>query len=319
MNDIIKKLSTADDQINKIEFLIGRYASNPTLYGQVIFTPKIIPPQFLFKYTSIDSAIKIIDSCSFRYTQQEVLDDIFEENPCREEIARILPGYEDGPTLLINTRHCKEDLIRLDKIKSMRLQMRRNGETIQDDILIIDPNIKNDNYNKKFLHTLESMPKPLALSLTENLNSKTMWASYGDNHRGICIAINTRSMYFIANRDKISTSGYFAPITYRSLTVEDYAFRFPCERFFLKTDEWKTQNEWRRVEYAINNKDLDWNSKIQPFPFPSNILKGIIFGVRCNQHDIDKIIELVKSKQHFEHVSFFKTKRAINHLHVERI
>ena len=120
MNDIIKKLSTADDQINKIEFLIGRYASNPTLYGQVIFAPKIIPPQFLFKYTSIDSAIKIIDSCSFRYTQQEVLDDIFEENPCREEIARILPGYEDGPTLLINTRHCKEDLIRLDKIKSMR-------------------------------------------------------------------------------------------------------------------------------------------------------------------------------------------------------
>lgn len=317
MNEIRK--TRASDLTNTIKVLIDRYATNPTLSGLAIFTPKRIPPQFLYKYTSIDSAIKIIEDCCFRYSQREVLDDVFEESPCRDEISSILPGFEDGPTLLINTHHSEEDLIRLDKIKSMRLEMRRAGETIQDDIAIINPNNTSNSFNKKFLCTIENISRPLALSLTENLNSKTMWASYGDNHQGICMVLNTRSMYFISNRDRISISGYFAPITYRSLTAEDYAFRFPSERFFIKTDEWKTQNEWRRVEYLIDNKDIDWNNHIHTFPFPSSILQGIIFGVRCNQSDIDKVTSLVKAKSSLKHVTFYKTKRTINYLALEEI
>ncbi|MDJ1652962.1 DUF2971 domain-containing protein [Raoultella sp. Ech2A] len=319
MNKIRKTQPPASDLINKVEILIDRYATNLTLSGVIIFTPKRIPPQFLYKYTSIDSAIKIIETSCFRYSQREVLDDIFEEAPCRDEISSILPGFEDGPTLLINTHHSEEDLIRLDKIQLMRSEMRKSGETIQNNIAIIDPNKTSNNYNKEFRRTFENISRPLALSLTENLNSKTMWASYGDNHQGICMVLNTRSMYFISNRDRISTSGYFAPITYRSLTAEDYAFRFPSERFFIKTDEWKTQNEWRRVEYVIDNKDRNWKDDIHTFPFPSNILKGIIFGVRCNQSDIEKIISLVKSKSSLKHVYFYKTKRTINHLTLEEI
>ncbi|EIY5055767.1 DUF2971 domain-containing protein [Klebsiella variicola] len=319
MKSVKKTLSPASDLIEKVKLLAERYATNPTLSGQIIFTPKRIPPPFLFKYTPVDSAIKIIEGSSFRYSQREVLDDIFEETPCRDEIFRILPGFEDGPTLLINTNHSEEDLKRLDKIKSMRFEMRKAGETIQDDIAIIDPNQISNSYNKKFIQTLENISRPLALSLTENLNSKTMWASYGDNHRGICMVINTRTMYFISNRDRISTSGYFAPITYRPLTAEDYAFRFPSERFFIKTDEWKNQNEWRRVEYVTDNKNIDWRSHIHTSAFPSSILKGIIFGVRCNQSDIEKIINLVKSKVSLKNVVFYKTKRTINHLAIEEI
>ncbi|CTQ18709.1 hypothetical protein BN1007_71132 [Klebsiella variicola] len=317
MNEIRK--TRTSDLTNKVKELIDRYATTPTLSGLAIFTPKRTPPQFLYKYTSIDSAIKIIGDCCFRYSQREVLDDVFEESPCRDEISSMLPGFEDGPTILINTHHSEEDLIRLDKIKSMRLEMRRVGETIQDDIAIINPNNTSNIFNKKFLHTIDNISRPLALSLTENLNSKTMWASYGDNHRGICMVINTRSMYFISNRDRISTAGYFAPIIYRPLTAEDYAFRFPSERFFIKTDEWKTQNEWRRVEYVIDNKDMNWKNDIHTFPFPSSILKGIIFGIRCDKFDMEKIITLVKSKPSLKHVSFYKTKRTINHLAIEEI
>ncbi|HCA0798934.1 TPA: DUF2971 domain-containing protein [Klebsiella pneumoniae] len=319
MKEIRKARPSAADSINKVKMLIERYATNPILSGQLIFTPKRVPPEFLFKYTSIDSAMKILCNSSFRYSQREVLDDIFEEAPCRDEISRAFPGFEDGPTLLINTHHSEEDLIRLDKIKSMRLEMRRAGETIQDSVAIIDPNKTSNSYNKKFLHTLENTSRPLALSLTENLNSKTMWASYGDNHRGICMVINTRSMYFISNRDRISTAGYFAPIIYRPLTAEDYAFRFPSERFFIKTDEWETQNEWRRVEYVIDNKDMDLKNDIHTFPFPSGILKGIIFGIRCDKFDMDKIITLVKTKSSLKHVAFYKTKRTINQLTLEEI
>lgn len=315
---------TPSELIEIINNLIERYARNASISGVAIFKPKMIPPEYLFKYTSIDASLKILSNNSFRYSQREILDDVFEENLNRDEILKILPGFEDGPTLLISTYDNEENLARFDKILSIRAEMRNNGEAIDDDITIINPTVptagdKKNHHNKILSQKLEDIKRPLALSLTENINSKTMWALYGDNHKGVCLALNSRSIYFISNRDRISSPGYFSPITYRPLTAEDYAFRFPSERFFIKTEDWKEQREWRRVEYVTNNSTRDWKNDIHTFSFPSEVLNSIIFGVRCNNSDIEKIVNLVKSKPEFKHVVFYKTKRALNNLIHEEI
>lgn len=310
---------TLTELIEIINHLIKRHARNASISGIAIFKPKKIPPEYLFKYTSVDASLKILSNNSFRYSQREILDDVFEENLSRDEIFNALPGFECGPTLIISAYDHKENLARFDKIQSMRAAMRENGEAVEDDITIINQTVPTagdkENYNNKVLRQkLEDIKRPLALSLTENINSKTMWALYGDNHEGVCLALNSRSMYFISNRDRISFPGYFSPITYRPLTAEDYAFRFPSERFFIKTEDWKEQREWRRVEYVTNNSKRDWKNDIHTFSFPSEVLNSIIFGVRCNNSDIEKIVNLVKSKPEFKHVVFYKTKRTLNNL-----
>ncbi|SWO46975.1 Protein of uncharacterised function (DUF2971) [Klebsiella pneumoniae] len=312
------------DIINRAKLLIERFASPPSMDGVSLFRPKKIPPKFLYKYTSTGTAKKILNGMSFRYTQRKHLDDALEESIDRDQISRTLPGFEDGPTMVIDVFDSDDLLSRFDQIKSFRSSLRHNGETLLDDIPIITANGIHSEYkyekgNRILRHILEDSVEPLAFSLTENINSLRMWAEYGDEHHGVCFELNTRSKYFISNRDLIGRPGYFAPVVYRALTAEDYAYRFPSERFFIKTEDWADQREWRRVEYVDNKKFIEEPNKPFVFPFPPEIITSIFFGQRCDESKIKEIIELARAKNELNHIIFYKTKRTINQLILEKI
>ncbi|HBW1385530.1 TPA: DUF2971 domain-containing protein [Klebsiella pneumoniae] len=324
MKKIDDKNFNPADIINRIELLKERFASPSSMNGIFLFRPKQIPPRFLYKYTSTCTAKYILNGISFRYTQRTHLDDALEESIDRDQISRILPGFEDGPTMVIDAFDSDDMLLRFDKIKSFRSSLRQNGETILDDIPIITANGIHSEYkyekgNRILRHILENSVEPLAFSLTENINSLRMWAEYGDQHRGVCFELNTRSKYFITNRDLIGNPGYFASIVYRALTAEDYAYRFPSERFFIKTKDWADQREWRRIEYVDNKQFIEDPNKPFVFPFPPEILTSIFFGQRCDESQIKEIIELVRTKNALNHVTFYKTKRTPNKLTLEEI
>lgn len=312
------------DVVTKIETLRDRYAGATTLSGRLLFRPRATPPSRIYKYTSLSNASLILSNLSLRYTQSEVLDDIFEEAPCKEEIRSATPEFEDGPTLVVDVSDPESRLAMFDRVKEARGKMRRDDIVLSDDVAIITSNGLHRDWryelgNRPLKETLEGMQKPLALSLTELSNDVKMWSGYGDSHRGVCLGFNSRSRYFRSNRDLIGKSGYFAPIEYRRLSVEDYAYRFPHERFFIKTHEWSEQREWRRIEFIQNGPGIDWKSAVFTFPFPPEVLCLITFGARCADEEIRSIIEKVDSQPSLSHVGFARTKMSLGQLIVERL
>ncbi len=304
----------------KVKVLMERYkGEGPTISGRLLFRPRPSPPPRVYKYTSSQISYLILSGMSLRYTQAEVLDDLFEEAPPRDEIRRLMPHFEDGPTMVIDVTDPDERLQMFDRVLEARSLLRQRDEPISDDVPIITSNglIKGWKYdlgNRPFKEFLEESRKPLALSLTTLPVDRKMWSLYGDQHRGICLGFDTRSRYFRSNRDIIDRSGYFAPIVYRRLSIEDYAYRYPHERFFIKDPEWSDQREWRRLELAINKPDTDWKSKVLTFAFPPEALASISFGARCPEDDRKHIIELIRSRDDLKHVRFSSIKMSVGEI-----
>jgi hypothetical protein len=307
------------DIITRVYELSERYPSVGTLSGRVLFRPRISPPPQVYKYTSAANAKLILSDLTLRYTQSEVFDDVFEEAPCREEIRQFMPEFEDGPTLVVDVMDPEDRLKMFDRVKSARSNMRRNGVTLSDDVTIITANGLHRDWkyelgNRQLKYTMEEFRRPLALSLTELRSSLKMWSGYGDAHRGVRFGFNTRTPYFRSNRDLIGREGYFAPIEYRQISVEDYAYRFPHERFFTKTPEWQEQREWRRITFVKNIPGIDWKNAVYTFSFPPESLSTVSFGARCAEEDVRVITEQVRSNIALRHVTFTKTKKAVGKL-----
>ena len=98
----------AGNVISQVETLRHRYAGVGTLSGRTLFRARPSPPPHIYKYTSVANAKLILRDLSLRYTQSEILDDIFEEAPCKEELIRVMPEFEDGPTLVIDVADPEE-------------------------------------------------------------------------------------------------------------------------------------------------------------------------------------------------------------------
>lgn len=306
----------------RIGKLIKRYGVDSTLSGRMLFRPRVSPPPQVYKYTSVANALLSLNGLTLRYTQSEVLDDVFEEAPHRDEIRRLMPSFEDGPTIVVDIYDPKERLDMFDRVRRKRARMRRSGVILSDDNPIITSHGLHKNWkyelgNKPFKEVLEVMIKPLALSLTELSNNVLMWSGYGNEHRGVRLGFDTRHRYFRSNRDLIGSSGYFAPIEYRDLTVEDYAYRFAHERFFIKTRDWSHQREWRRIEISNMSAQADWRSALCLFPFPPEALTSIVFGARCAGSDIHDVMSVVRANSQLRHITFQKVKMSLGELLME--
>jgi hypothetical protein len=101
--------------------------------------------------------------------------------------------------------------------------------------------------------------------------------------------------------------------------MEDYAYRFPYERFFTKSEEWSEQREWRRVEFATNDRTVDWKTEVRVFPFPPESLVSVIFGARCSDDNVKAITEIVRSQPSLSHVRFLKVKASLGRLDTEEV
>lgn len=312
------------DVKDRIDALIERYKEHSTLSGKYLFRARPSPPAEIFKYTNAANSHLILGNLSLRYTQSEVLDDVFEEAPHRDELRRLMPTYEDGPTLVIDIGDPEERLEAFDRVRNARAAMRKADVALSDDVPIITcngivPGWQYELGNRPLKYVLEGSRKPLALSLTELSNDVKMWSAYADSHRGIRLGFNSRSKYFRSNRDLIARPGYFAPIEYRPISVEDYAYRYPHERFFIKTPDWAGQREWRRIEFTPESPNADWKKDVFTFPFPPEALKSIAFGARCSAEDVEMIANQVHSDPRLAHLRLERARLSVGQLHIESL
>jgi len=110
------------------------------------------------------------------------------------------------------------------------------------------------------------------LSLTTRPNNPVMWASYANDHKGMCLGFDTSNDMFHSAR----------PIIYL-LKVRKYvpgAHALNAEAFVLtKTREWNYEDEWRVIAAAARRL----------YSFKAEKLECVIFGTQTSDIDRAKV------------------------------
>jgi hypothetical protein len=134
-----------------------------------------------------------------------------------------------------------------------------------------------------------------------------MWAMYGDNHKGVCIGLDT-AKFIDENKDKIRSDRFkkidYVPLSLRrqmhhkkidhdkieELGIEKYIEDFRNENmdylFFTKNAEWESEHEIRLI-YISDRKDNDY-CQIR------KSVKAIYLGVDFNEYYLPSIQSLCK-------------------------
>lgn len=314
------------DLFERIERLQKRYIANKhdyDIFGSAIVPFKRVPPPFLHKYLDINTVLPIMLSGKMRYSQAEVLDDLFEERLPYDEMERAVQGFEGGPSLMIDAYDSEDTLQVFDRIKNQRHRLRVEGLALNNDFLHITSNGINEGFetfaqNKGVKRYFETFMRPLSLCLTECYNNNLMWALYGSGHTGAILSFNARHKYFYGNRHKPSAPGFFGPISYRNITSEIHSYLFAFERCFVKGLERSYQKEWRRTQLdsdiGVRGKDA-----IHLVDYPRDCIKRLTFGARSSKETMDDIITKVSSMEEFRMVEFYQSLPTLGGLRLKRL
>jgi len=118
-------------------------------------------------------------------------------------------------------------------------------------------------------------------------NSTTMWSHYADNHKGVCLVFDP----FVENPFKDFKSDRFTEgtVDYDNYKPVNYlkSKRDGIKKLFLtKSKDWKHEEEFRYIIF----EDYGF------FSFEGNFLKGVIFGLRVNDKDINRFMNICDKK-----------------------
>jgi len=148
------------------------------------------------------------------------------------------------------------------------------------------------------------------LSLSEECDSIPMWSHYSSNHRGFIIEFDESSAFFNVNAKGNNDARGLKKIVYKNeiptceTLVEDFNYD---KLFFTKGLDWQYEKEWRMVKLlkdadtVTNEKD----EKIYLFKFPSDIVKGVIFGYKMEKELKDTMIDFFKSDSQYKNVRLY--------------
>ncbi|UTJ07549.1 DUF2971 domain-containing protein [Arcobacter roscoffensis] len=162
------------------------------------------------------------------------------------------------------------------------------------------------NYIKLFCVSSYDKKSSNCFDLSLDIYGKPrMWASYGDNCKGLCLIFDKEelskefnkidnvkiyedkveyldfipliesstcfSLYDLKNIKTNSEEMKFNPELLYKAIDKNYLLKF---KYFRKHIDWKTENEYRWLVFSRETKDLDINF--------GNSLKAIVLGVDCN-------------------------------------
>jgi hypothetical protein len=135
-------------------------------------------------------------------------------------------------------------------------------------------------------------------------NLSRMWATYGDNHKGVCFQINLEK-FINANQDKINDANfkdvnYIPPgnnsdfPVFEVTTAEEIGIELYCELFidefrdyfyYTKLMDWHTEHEKRLVYKG--------KESVKEFCTIENCIESVILGINASKHKIKKIKGLI--------------------------
>jgi len=211
----------------------------------------------LYKYYPITSLSFIIDKQTFRFTQPNQFNDLYDSLPNIKCEALRLKKYE-GININQNIKTLFKDEI-LNKHNANELQFQEN---IQNKI----------------------SKEVGVLCLTSTSENTLMWSHYASNHSGFVIEIDTNNQWFQNNFivKKVVYKNERTKVTFKDILNKQYDF------IYEKSKDWIYENEYRIVMPLFGCKD---NNNIYTMEFPTNLITNIICGYRMEDKYIEKIKE----------------------------
>lgn len=120
------------------------------------------------------------------------------------------------------------------------------------------------------------------LCLTKKPDNLLMWAHYSKGHTGICLQFDHKEASKIYEKtDKVIYSTEYPKLNF-AVDPENTWKKI----LFTKSVQWKYEEEWRLIDLqGYGEKTL-----------PSDLIKGIIFGMKMLEENKIKIIKWYKNK-----------------------
>ena len=232
---------------------------------------------FIYKYCSLSTAIEIIRSQSLKFTNPKAFNDPFD---CDIDLLEF--------NFMEANHEIKEDL------KKVKLALETKNGKEKSDFVDNIPNSKIETIYRN--SQLKKIEKSSVCCFSYDFSNKVMWSHYADSHKGSCLifdlACEKPFLNYDAERFTQSLVDYenYRPINYMS-SKKNGIIRL----FLTKSHDWFYEQEFRIMIFE----------KSGLLKFNRSFFKGIIFGLRVPDPDINNIKLLLK-EQGFTNLIFAK-------------
>ena len=222
----------------------------------------------LYHYTSFDTAKRIIDGNSLRFSSPDNFNDPFDLNhdifdyestieECVDFFCRFFPLDREAYTKRFSLSVSKDpDFIRKNGIQMLT--------EFKEDIGVI--------------------------CFSEEYNNALMWSHYADKHKGVCLGINLGSnkTYNIMPVNYIKEM--YRLNFYKHLNPDMHLLYI---WLYYKSHIWEYENEVRAICPSIS-RFCDNNLRL--IKFPQEDLKEIYFGLKTSESEVQEIEQLLLEK-----------------------
>lgn len=227
-------------------------------------------PQFIYKYVDIETAKRILENSTLKFSKPSEFNDPFDCN------------------LTIDTNNSQEEIEAY--ISLVKRSKNLNDEQVKE--------LRRSFHSPKKLHAITNQSISDAKEtfgvtcFSKNPDSILMWSHYADKHRGACLKLN-----ILADAEFFMTP---FPVKYKK-KYPKYNYirnREGTAKFLLETKsiDWKYENEIRVMKRGANL-----------YNFKKEALCGIIFGANTSIADKEAIMDLV-DKLNYDAVLFRSAK-----------
>jgi Protein of unknown function (DUF2971) len=265
-----------------------------------------------FKFASIDSAIKIINSKSFIWSSPIKFNDPFDTqtgftlNYDETTFAKML--CESAIRVIYSEFHLEAR--NPTKFAQMLILMRGIRSKVPKDKLIADlylsaiksAKILADNINVFNIIILEHLLHSRVFCVTEDVSNVVMWSHYAEQHQGIAFRLgcNDKVDNTLLGAKKINYTNDFAAFP----QAEEYALHLTGEKIinmplliqaiaYEKHVDWSYEKEWR-----VHIPMLDQPAGTGRNLYPENplIFEAIYLGCNITEENALKVIALARKE-----------------------
>lgn len=221
----------------------------------------------IYKYCSIDTAIKIIESGAIRFSYPKRFNDTV-------DIDDIALHHIDFDSSKIHQNYLNdlEELKRLNPLLVDRLSQPELWERMYRDITV-----------KKYFSL-----KVTCFSV--NGKSNYCWFHHSDKFKGVCLVFDYETIFPNHLEYKLSSGPVNYVKKYKRLKILSMA-KIKFFRYWLYTKKIKYSKE---AEIRFMQIDKDNIEKFKDFQFNPNSLKGVVFGRKCSESDKLTILNLLR-------------------------
>jgi hypothetical protein len=280
------------------------------------------PPKTLYKYTTADTACKILTARKLRYQSPLNYNDPYDS---QWDLFWFVwtPEYAEKERAILNralrdTSTWPSEMDRRVRAAMAKEVARINALATESDRerernLLLDACTKHPGPSSELKNrVLNQLQRMRVLCLCESDASMLMWSHYTEQHRGVVLGFDS-GVYERKHRRPLEKVRYSLQLP-MLFDAEEWArsiiFGLPQQMLedyiqlvLTKSQSWEYEREWRFVQLAPEGTD----GMSQDVGFPPESLVEVIFGCRTDPSVMKKLTELARAIHSKVHVASMST------------